>query len=545
MPDGNFYSLGAVIKRLFYGRDGFKTFWNSDARFVVACATKFSMSQQKKIFYFLSQLRIYNCIIVSLEHDVIGRENSRLETFHDVDTGMIFGVYSWFPYQSSNRCDIVHDITLLDSWVIYGQGHFTKNTDLFPRKIGNSFNGCPMKAFVMPDLTDLVMPFKREMSSNGKGATDMEVAYYMLLRTVLHHMNMSLLVTTGPEIATRMFTKELHIIVGPFIQTDKLFRIFDTTSVYHMHTYSWYVPCYAKYPRWSSIYNILSVKLWVILIISIVTVAISTALVGRYSRTSEWQRYKTVANTLTDVWAVILGVGVPTMPRTPSVRSLFLAWVCFSIAFNTVFQAFLTTFLIDSGYKPPIESMDQLFSSGMKLVYPAGMTADLEYGNGTEVSNIRRNKANCPSQHICFNWALFQHNVSFFASDFIVEAMADFSPLFNKNGRHLFCRIDDGVFLNHKSVMLMFYGEPLLKRVNEIIDRVVEAGLYKYWVSHDKDQFKVAFRKLDRVNQTEEYYSFNLYHMQPAFHFLLMGLCLSAFCFVIELFCYRLLNKRK
>ena len=113
-------------------------------------------------------------------------------------------------------------------------------------------------------------------------------------------------------------------------------------------------------------------ELWLVLIISIVNAAISTTLVGRYSCTSEWQKYKTLTSSLTKVWAVILGVSVSTMPRTRSLRSLFLAWVCFFVAFSTVFQAFLTSFLIDYGYKPPIENMDELFGSGIKLAYQQG-----------------------------------------------------------------------------------------------------------------------------------------------------------------------------
>jgi len=57
------------------------------------------------------------------------------------------------------------------------------------------------------------------------------------------------------------------------------------------------------------------------------------------------------------------------MPRTPSLRSLFFAWVCFFLAFSTVFQAFLTTFIIEPGNKPPIRNMDELLASGMKLAY--------------------------------------------------------------------------------------------------------------------------------------------------------------------------------
>jgi hypothetical protein len=49
---------------------------------------------------------------------------------------------------------------------------------------------------------------------------------------------------------------------------------------------------------------------------------------------------------------------------------VFLGWVRFSVAFITVFQAFLTTFLIDSGYKTPIQNMDDLLDSGIKISYP-------------------------------------------------------------------------------------------------------------------------------------------------------------------------------
>jgi hypothetical protein len=146
----------------------------------------------------------------------------------------------------------------------------------------------------------------------------------------------------------------------PFIVLGGLAKIFfmnsryDCTCSYNFYSIRWYVPCSTKYPRWSSIFRILSVELWLVLIITIVIAAISIALVGRYSCKSEWQNYKTVTSSLTTVWAVILGVAVSKLPRTPSLRSRFLAWVCFSVAFSTVFQAFLTTFLIDSGYKTQI-----------------------------------------------------------------------------------------------------------------------------------------------------------------------------------------------
>ena len=64
-------------------------------------------------------------------------------------------------------------------------------------------------------------------------------------------------------------------------------------------------------------------------------------------------------------------VTVSTLPRAPSLCSLFFAWLCFSLAFSTVLQAFLTNFLVDSGNETTIQNMDELFASDIKLEYPA------------------------------------------------------------------------------------------------------------------------------------------------------------------------------
>ena len=114
----------------------------------MAGANESSMSQQMEIFYSFSKLRIYNCIIVSKGHYDIDKKYSSGIKVNVADTGMKLGIYTWFPHQSSHGCTDVNDITLLDSWVISPQGHFTKNTNLFPGKISKIPNGCLLKAIV-------------------------------------------------------------------------------------------------------------------------------------------------------------------------------------------------------------------------------------------------------------------------------------------------------------------------------------------------------------------------------------------------------------
>jgi hypothetical protein len=98
-------------------------------------------------------------------------------------------VYIWFPYQGSDRCIEVNDITLLDSWVISAQGHSTKNTDLFPRKIIKSLIGCPMKLVARDGhwcFTTKYVPYK---DSSGNVSKYLEGLEYDLQKVVSEHMN--------------------------------------------------------------------------------------------------------------------------------------------------------------------------------------------------------------------------------------------------------------------------------------------------------------------------------------------------------------------
>ena len=553
IPDGNINNFKAEINGLAEQSFRYTRLWNSEARFVVAGANEFSVSQQIDIFDHFSKFRIYNCIIVCQGHDIIYKEHSRPINVNDVDKGIRLGVYTWFPYKSSGSCTEVNDITLLDRWVNSAQGHFTKNTDLFPRKISNSLNGCPMKAFVVIGQSYFTTMLVKHTYPNGTYSTCIGGLEYDLLNVVLERMNMSFMQVMsqdsletvkipGENLINAMIGKEVYIAFGGSGKKNFMPTQFDYTNSYYMLRFRWYVPCSVKYPRWSSIFRILSVELWIVLIISILIATISATLVGRHSFTSEWQGYKTLTNSFTKVWAVILGVSVLIMPRTPSLRSLFLAWVCFSMAFSTVFQAFLTTFLIDSGYKTPIQNMDEMFDSGIKVAYLPEHSFIFENGDETELSKLQRNRANCPSFYECVLWAIFQKNVSVLLIDNFAEVNYARGGFIGENSEPLVCRLEDGVVFSTDLSMIMFHGDPLMRRINEIIDRVVEAGLYNYWISLNTNKLKLEARKIAIVHPLDGYYSFNLYHMQPAFYILLMGLCLSVLCFLIELLYIRILS---
>jgi hypothetical protein len=141
-------------------------------------------------------------------------------------------------------------------------------------------------------------------------------------------------------------------------------------------------------------------------------------------------------------------------------------------------------------------------------------------------------------------WAKYHKNVSILLVDVVAEWQYAVGDYIGENSEPLVCRLEDGVVFTTGLTMLMFHGDPLMKRVTEIIDRVVEAGIYNYWISLRMNKININAHKKAIVHPLDGYYSFILYHMQPAFYLLSMGWCLSAICFIVELFRNRVLSNR-
>jgi len=320
----------------------------------------------------------------------------------------------------------------------------------------------------------------------------------------------------------------------------------DTTSIYFIRRIRWYVPCYFKYPRWSSIYKMFSPQLWVCLILSLVVTSSIISLIARYERAySKSPDYWAMTKSLTCVWAVVLAVTAPASPHNVSVRAVFLAWIIFSLAVDTIFQTFLTTFLTESGYEPPIRTIDQMLAS--KIKYGFHPVFEELYNESDEVNShiILSNRVPCPSTRDCLKWAQDYKNISVILDEVDIEEKLTTLTLIDENSKPVICPLDDGIVVTVNHAMMMRVGDPLLGRINEIIQRVVEAGLFMQWKKWTFDNIKIGSDALRSGTVLEEYYSFTLEHLQPAFYLLLMGYCISTLIFLLELAHHLVIHLRR
>ena len=87
---------------------------------------------------------------------------------------------------------------------------------------------------------------------------------------------------------------------------------------------------------------------------------------------------------------------------------------------------------------------------------------------------------NCPSYDECMNWAIYQKNISNLSADMFAELNYADPGYDGEISENLECKLED---FSTGLPMIMFYGDPLLGRVNKFVYRGVEAGIYNYWVS--------------------------------------------------------------
>jgi hypothetical protein len=105
--------------------------------------------------------------------------------------------------------------------------------------------------------------------------------------------------------------------------------------------------------------------------------------------------YGNIIKCITYSWAVLLGVAVPEIPRNVPLRLLFTFWVSYCLAVNTVFQTFVTSYLVDPGMLKQIKSFDEIHETGMKYGFYPGLDLALQERSDWQAVEIMAHRKAC------------------------------------------------------------------------------------------------------------------------------------------------------
>jgi hypothetical protein len=299
----------------------------------------------------------------------------------------------------------------------------------------------------------------------------------------------------------------------------------------------WYTPCAVKYERLGRFFKIFSVDMWIFFALSLILAVITVRCISNYSHKShfyESNSYSNIFSVTTNITAVSLSVPVNTQPRSAPLRLFFFCWVCYSVAISTVFQAYLTTFLIEPGYEEPIKSLEQMLTSDLKFGYIEEYGVYLDNLPDSLKSDVINNAVRCPDIGASFNWAAVYQNASMIFDTLNVEICRDMGKLTDENNRPLLCELEDGGVTSAERVLLVSRGSPFLDLINNIIDLTVESGI----LTHINKKYLLKEGILSMSNAfafDDTYIVFGVRHLQTAFYLLIAGYVLAFACFVTEI----------
>ncbi|KAJ9599490.1 hypothetical protein L9F63_010022 [Diploptera punctata] len=232
-----------------------------------------------------------------------------------------------------------------------------------------------------------------------------------------------------------------------FYSNAGLNKIYMTKSYYSV-SWRWYIPCPKKIKSWVSIIKLYSGYVWLSQFVSFILAVIATFYLSKYLRrcdTSDQMLYRNIPDTLSHLWSLFLGFGVRAIPQTTPLRIFIFSWLCYSFAVSTVFQSFLTSFLIEPIQVPYIHSLEELLKSNKKYGYPFFVDATFSSSEDWQSKEICQNKLICQDVYTCMDWVAYNRNYSMVYLDSMLNFEFAKGLYSDDNGRELICNLNSGI----------------------------------------------------------------------------------------------------
>jgi len=534
--------------------------WNPNAKFIVSvmsnCThmenTNFSRSLLTEL-WFREVMNAAVLFLKSKEQDNIDMQGKPVDSAQ----GTYLELHTWYPYENSDRCNPTEGTVPVKVFTVRHSKDI-RRSDIFRGHNVKNFQGCPFKVYVT-EIFPLVYPPKLVRyndSHNQRGYEEgMEIE---MLKVIGNSLNMSLDIAEFREVLSFLSTgnrKKLEVRKGePFILVgwfpgvnSALDKLCDYTRSYLTERLVWYTPCPVKYERLSHIFNIFSVDICICLAMSVFLAIITVRCISNYGHKShlhESSSYSNISSVTSNIIAVSLSVCVNAKPRSAPLRLFFFCWVWYSVAISTVFQAYLTTFLIEPGYEKPIKTFEQMLNSNINFgLTPTYRLLFHDTSHPVE-SAVFKDSVECPDDRTCFIWAAKYHNISTILNDLHMGIYCGKNNWINENNRQLLCELKDGVVRTVDFAISVRKRSHFFEFINDVTSRIVEGGIFMHIKKRvfEKEEIRTEFTN---PSSDDKYFVLGVSHLQTVFYLLMLGYVLAVVCFVTEIMWHRYRSKEQ
>jgi hypothetical protein len=501
------------------------TAWNPRARFVIIMMGQAIEDHQRRMIKALlkelSDMQIINVIVlVKLSEHSFNRYTNDLYGIH---------IFTWFPFTyPSGHCGALNHITVIDAWISDSQ-RFILDKNLFESRVPENLGLCPLRISTSHFPPFVIFPDESGATLPSMSGVDME-----MLRHVAAAMNVSVVLPPRTDNGTDskvengtwigpigdLLYNRSDLALGGWCFTLEDSFVVDGTNNYFTEEFTFFIPRAEMYPRFLSMSRVFAPNAWLLIFVVMLLTAVLFHRVALSQSSGERDSYRHVTNCLLSVWSVILGVGVHEMPRSNPLRGVFFLWLVFCIAINTVFQTYVTSYLVDPGYMYQIDSVEEVIESGLEVYVLDFLHEFLSDNLLSQLKSWRK----CGSANQCIMTASRSSDIIMLSGRVFVEYQIG-----QQNGALMYHESSSDMFHFH-NVMAIKKGSPLLDRMNIIIRRLVEGGFPAKF-------FKDIIQKTNKrsLSELDQYISMSVYHLQSAFVAMFMGISLSLLLFFGEM----------
>jgi hypothetical protein len=534
--------LGFLSRQLKILRS-YRNAWNSLARFVIVVDEMLPDPKHaaEGILKEVEHFKIFNVVVVIPSNGL----------FRALD------IYTWFPYElPSGQCGKFKKPVLLDHWIMEGMGRPLRNVSLFPPKIPHNFGGCKITASIIPQEPFVMSlnsrPNKENISLFDEGS---DIRLFLFITEALNLSG-----TFTPPVILKeiwpvklengtwtgalgeVFDKKADIAFsGLSINLDRLIY-FDVTKVYHFSGFHWVVPCAEPLERVTSISRVFSASVWLLTLFMLILSAGFMYYVSTWlpKFIEEADHYRTVSNCFYNVWATFLGIAVPKTPITDHLKIFFFTLLWYSLAIDTVFQAFVTSYLIEPVFQKQISSLEELIESGIEYGYYPGIDVLLSNTSDWRFKEIMSNRIPCYGNS-CLARAIGKKDFATISDAMHTEYMKAYAA-HDSYGRSAVCSFDQESMVRLVA-MFLEKGSFLTEDINRVINVAIEAGLSKFWWKNILDATRNKAIGVEGHTLVVDYTVLLLDHLQGGFYIFLLGHGLAFITFIGELLDNRLKAK--
>jgi hypothetical protein len=207
-----------------------------------------------------------------------------------------------------------------------------------------------------------------------------------------------------------------------------------------------------------------------------------------------------------------------------AIRAVFFGWVMYCWAVNTVYQAHLTSFLIDPVLKHQLSSEDEILTSGIEYGTVIGSWIFFPELNGTRYRHM--------NYTVDVDLArVAEGTLAFLSSMFLMEynIALKYKDAYDVP---IICKINEDFATNLLTVYVP-KGFLLKPKYDKVLLALLQAGLMNMWWEHIQyTDSREGARKFG--SPPGEYIVLSLKHLQSAFYFLLIGYVMSVLLLLIE-----------